>query len=147
MRSSAHLSKVLVPAVLLLALGCGEDPQAPTPEGTAVEPGPALATAALTFRQISAGDAHTCAVVTGADSAAYCWGYNLNGQLGDVTTDSRSRPGLVRGQLHWRTVMAGPSHTCGVAGDGKAYCWGSNALGQLGANVSTSAPQRTPVQV
>jgi alpha-tubulin suppressor-like RCC1 family protein len=57
---------------LALVFGCGEDTTAPS----AADPA-ALASAAvqtLAFRQISAGDLHTCGVTT--DDRAYCWGAN-----------------------------------------------------------------------
>lgn len=43
-----------------------------------------------TFVQVSAGDAHTCALRE--DGAVYCWGRNAAGQLGDGTRFSERRP-------------------------------------------------------
>jgi alpha-tubulin suppressor-like RCC1 family protein len=43
-----------------------------------------------TFVQVSAGDAHTCALRK--DGAVYCWGRNSAGQLGDGTRYSERRP-------------------------------------------------------
>jgi alpha-tubulin suppressor-like RCC1 family protein len=48
----------------------------------------------LTFTSIDAGDAHTCGIAAGG--AAYCWGYNYNGQLGDGTQLSSKVPVRVR---------------------------------------------------
>ncbi len=42
------------------------------------------------YRQVSAGDAHTCAVRR--DGAIYCWGRNASGQLGDGTLFSQRLP-------------------------------------------------------
>ena len=36
----------------------------------------------LTFTAVSAGGNHTCGLV----GEAFCWGYNLDGQLGDGTS-------------------------------------------------------------
>lgn len=48
-----------------------------------------------TFRQVSAGRAHTCAVT--ADAEAYCWGRNGSGQLGTGDFAPRSEPARVVG--------------------------------------------------
>jgi hypothetical protein len=64
-------------ALLVAALGCRDDAESPT----APESGPALtttATAALSFRQVSAGFFHSCGVTP--DNRAYCWGDNGFGE-------------------------------------------------------------------
>jgi uncharacterized repeat protein (TIGR01451 family) len=82
--------------------------------------------------QISAGEAHTCAVSPGGE--AYCWGYNGNGRLGDGTTATRHVPTAVAAdQLGAAAaVSAGGAHTCAVVVNSALWCWGWNELGQLG---------------
>jgi alpha-tubulin suppressor-like RCC1 family protein len=124
-------------ALLVVALGCREDASSPT----APEP-PALATAATTalaIYQLSAGDAHTCAVTT--DNRAYCWGVNLYGTLGDGTTGDRRTPVAVVGGLAFRQISAGSNHTCGVTTDFRAFCWGDNFWGQLGDGTRSNRPR------
>jgi alpha-tubulin suppressor-like RCC1 family protein len=99
----------------------------------------------LTFDTVTAGDAHTCGVAAGG--AAYCWGYNSSGQLGDGTTTDRLTPVLVQPPtgVSFAAVTAGRLHTCGVTAAGPAYCWGGNSFGQLGDGTPTT--RLTPVPV
>ena len=96
--------------------------------------------------QVSAGEYHACAL---ADGAAYCWGYNLSGQVGDGSKVASSVPVAVStsGDLAGKTVTsiaAGGFHTCAVA-DGAVYCWGLNTFGQLGDG--STAESLVPVAV
>ena len=86
---------------------------------------------------LAIGSAHTCAVEL--SGAAYCWGRNDDGQLGDGTTASRSTPTRVASPLGFTALGAGGAHSCGIAVGGSAYCWGSNSDGQLGTGSLMSA--------
>jgi alpha-tubulin suppressor-like RCC1 family protein len=129
MRGSCVL--VVIASVGVIALGgCREEVEAPTAPATAEEI-PAFATAAaLSFRQVSAGELHTCGLAT--SGLAYCWGANGSGQLGDGTTAGRWRPVAVKGGHHFVQISAGSEHTCAVTSDNHAYCWGSGSHGRLG---------------
>lgn len=86
----------------------------------------------LKFASIDAGAAHTCALT--AAGAAWCWGANGRGQLGDETTFDRLAPVPVAGGHAFEQIAAGGfsiGQTCGLAGS-TLYCWGDNELGQLG---------------
>ena len=74
--------------------------------------------------------------------AAYCWGDNTYGKLGNGTTTSSATPVAVSGGLSFATVSAGLGSSCGVTTGGAAYCWGGGGLG----NGSTSY-SLTPVAV
>jgi alpha-tubulin suppressor-like RCC1 family protein len=95
------------------------------------------------FLQVRAGYHHTCAIEYKSD-AAFCWGYNVFGQLGDGTREKRWKPVRVHGGLHFRQLSAGIDHTCGVTKNDKGFCWGMNFWGQLGNG--TNVGQSTPVR-
>ena len=82
---------------------------------------------------LASGQESSCALTP--SSAAYCWGHNDAGQLGDGSTTWRSTPNLVLGGLSFASISTGPFHTCGVTTSAVAYCWGINANGQVGATV------------
>src|SRR6185503_15240077 len=54
------------------------------------------------------GTYHVCAL---AQSAAYCWGYNNNGQRGP---NGSSAPVAVHGGIPFVSLTAGEGHTCGL---------------------------------
>jgi alpha-tubulin suppressor-like RCC1 family protein len=103
---------------------------------TTHSPVPVPAAAGLRLTRVfgSVGTPQICGI--GAEGEAYCWGYNLNGELGDGTTTTRSLPSAVAGGRHF-TALASSYHTCGIDADGVALCWGSSLGGQLGDGSST----------
>jgi alpha-tubulin suppressor-like RCC1 family protein len=82
--------------------------------------------------------AETCGVTTAG--AAYCWGSNTYGQIGDGTTTPHSVPTLISGGYTWASIAVGERHVCGVTTSNVGYCWGDNTDGQIGDNTVT---QRT----
>ncbi len=95
---------------------------------------PVAVTGSFSFHQVIAGGfiGHSCGVIDGG--AAYCWGENEMGQVGDGTTIDRLAPTAVGGDLTFLSLDAGFRHTCGRTTTGTVYCWGSNGAGQLGNN-------------
>jgi alpha-tubulin suppressor-like RCC1 family protein len=97
-----------------------------------------------TFRRITTGRLHACAL--DPDGKAYCWGRNAHGQVGDGTFRDRAAPVEVAGGLRFRDVSAGDYHTCGVTRSDRAYCWGRNDQGRLGdGTTDLERPQPTTV--
>jgi alpha-tubulin suppressor-like RCC1 family protein/uncharacterized protein YjdB len=97
---------------------------------------PTPAASGYTFTTLSAGTIHTCGITPGG--AAYCWGNNYYGQLGDGSYTNRDSPVAVAGGLSFASITAGVYHTCGVTTSGSIYCWGDNYYGQLGDGSLTS---------
>jgi alpha-tubulin suppressor-like RCC1 family protein len=105
---------------------------------------PVAVVGGLTFASVSAGDAHTCGATTAASSqagAAYCWGLNNTGQLGNGVTGENGAanplPVPVSGGLTFTSMMTGQVHSCGITSVGGASCWGNGGVGQLGDGTST----------
>ncbi|KAI7842019.1 hypothetical protein COHA_004220 [Chlorella ohadii] len=96
----------------------------------------------LTFRSITCGGYHTCALDDGGQ--AWCWGSNGDGQLGTngfyfYEPEAAAIPWLngepVAAARHtFKALSAGALHTCGIAEFGTAVCWGRSYDGQLGDN-------------
>jgi len=51
---------------------------------------PTRALGGIAFAALNATGAHTCGV--SADSELWCWGFNVDGQLGDGTRNHLARP-------------------------------------------------------
>jgi alpha-tubulin suppressor-like RCC1 family protein len=82
------------------------------------------------FIAITAGYGHTCAL--DESRAAWCWGANGVGALGDGTDVNRLSPVPVAGNLRYQQISAGGTATCGIVTDGALACWGENSYGQMG---------------
>jgi len=104
-------------------------------------------TSPLVFASMSAGDLHSCGVTR--DGAVYCWGFNVNGQLGDGTTTNRTTPVQVVGSgttpLLFTNITGGEAHTCGLTVSKAVYCWGYGIDGELGNGARGN--QLTPVPI
>ncbi|MFM8529325.1 MAG: RCC1 domain-containing protein, partial [Ilumatobacteraceae bacterium] len=89
---------------------------------------------------ISAGDNHTCAILT--NRSIKCWGSNSYGELGNGTTQHLSTPGNSINLGTGRTaiaVSAGGFQTCAILDDGTAKCWGYALSGALGTGPGPGA--------
>jgi alpha-tubulin suppressor-like RCC1 family protein len=86
-----------------------------------------------TATDISAGGAHTCAVVR---DGVVCWGSARYGQSGEVVGDFALAPGHVTGTDGAVEVAAGARHTCARFDDGHVACWGEvlDAAGKVQAD-------------
>ena len=91
-------------------------------------------------RAVTTGASHACALTPAG--AAFCWGRNRMGQLGNGTRAADSTgsggevtraPTAVAGGLRFARLDAGEDLTCGVTQpDGIVFCWGYGQSGQTG---------------
>lgn len=86
---------------------------------------------------IAAGAFHS--VSLGAYGTVTAWGLNHVGQLGDGSTQHRTKPVHVGSLIAIRSITAGWFHTFAVGGDGATWAWGWNGFGQLGNGTMTDA--------
>jgi alpha-tubulin suppressor-like RCC1 family protein len=97
---------------------------------------PSIVSSPISFRFVSAGTVHTCAV--DQEGVVQCWGGNWFGGLGDGTSTAantgseRGIPKPIVSTQRFTQVAPGGSHTCALATDGRVWCWGDKARGQLG---------------
>ncbi len=122
-------------------LGDGTEISRPTPTQVG---NPTNSSQPFQVAQISAGVIHSLAI--DKSGAAWAWGRNTNGQLGDNTTSNQPTPRRVSppaGQgnagtgLATARISAGRGQSLAIGQDGNTYAWGDNQYGQLG---NTSIP-------
>ena len=117
-------------------LGDGTTTNQPRPKQV---PSPTNSSQPFQITQISAGSYHALAI--DRSGAAWAWGYNYDGLLGDNTGRDQYTPTRVSppaGQdsagsgFAATRISAGLYNSIAISQDGNAYSWGSNNWGQLG---------------
>src|SRR5262249_21570497 len=107
---------------------------------SSVGPVSVTTTPGATVKELAAGSAHTCALLS--DGSVKCWGYAFGGEPGNgnkVHIGDNEMPSSV-GPRSLTTVpgvtvealRTGADHTCTLLSDGSVKCWADNSSGQLG---------------
>lgn len=98
-----------------------QPPDPPRPPGPCSRV-PRLVEGGHTFKSVQAGGHFSCGLAMSGD--AYCWGYGLNGALGNGALLSSTVPVKVAGGLAFADVQAGWANACGLSTSDRLYCWG-----------------------
>lgn len=101
--------------------------------------------AAVNVVDLSVGKNHSCALTSAG--GVKCWGFNVNGPLGDGNSSGYSSTpvdvvGLGSGVA---AITTGIIHSCALTNAGAVFCWGGNGSGQLGDGTTSNSP--VPVAV
>jgi alpha-tubulin suppressor-like RCC1 family protein len=104
---------------------------------------PLLVTPTASWRFVAAGQGHVCATTT--DGALYCWGRNVNNELGFAGPGQVRTPTQVGTDQDWTTLTMGQAQSCGLKTNGTLFCWGDNRDHQLG--MDPPGVVATPTQV
>lgn len=107
----------------------------PTPDSEECSTIPKPVSAITNATQISTDGDQTCALLS--NGHIDCWGYNVDGEVGDGTILTAEVPVAVSGIADATQVSAGGSHTCALLSGGVVDCWGDNAYGELGIGTNT----------
>jgi alpha-tubulin suppressor-like RCC1 family protein len=112
---------------------------------------PKLIDAGRQWTRVAVGRTHTCGIASegGAPESVFCWGSDINGELGNGAGTGQTMPSPASptpgNDAVWTELVAGFNHTCGIRQDGTLWCWGRNNQGQLGDATTTARPD--PKQV
>ena len=96
----------------------------------------------------AAGERHSCGL--DASGRVWCWGANVEGQLGQgdqYPGQDQPLPVQVGTNRDWTFVATGQGHSCGIRAPGTLFCWGRNTDGELGQGGTQDVELRSPTQV
>jgi alpha-tubulin suppressor-like RCC1 family protein len=120
----------------------------PTPVRAGCDMGSSAEACFTDYIAVGAGAFHTCAIRK--SGKLYCWGGNLNGQLGigpPTSSYQEPVPHAVVSDETWAEVDGGHSYSCGLTTDGTLYCWGLNEDRELGIPEQDLVTTPTKVEV
>jgi hypothetical protein len=105
----------------------------------------AAATGLHAIRAIALGGYHTCAIRS--DDTLFCWGFNLDGELGNGQTSDKSSPTQVTGVPAVEEVTATNYTTCARDTGGTVRCWGYDIEGNVGDGTGSTSGILNPTYV
>jgi alpha-tubulin suppressor-like RCC1 family protein len=97
----------------------------------------------LAVSDVVASEFTTCARTI--DNQVWCWGADIDSQLGGDPTSRVCAPTKVNGLAAASQIAMGTEHSCALlTGSGNPVCWARNCRGQVGAETYTSVLHATP---
>jgi len=137
--------------VIFCSVQNARDARADTAGGALIDATGASTQSQARMRYITAGDSHTCIVLS--DNSVKCFGMGSEGQLGSGTTDNigdgvglsvaTSSAVSIGTSRTVRSISAGASHTCALLDNATVKCWGYGAVGALGYGSMTNRGDST----
>ena len=126
--------------VIFCSVQNARDARADTAGGALIDATGASTQSQARMRYITAGDSHTCIVLS--NNSVKCFGMGADGQLGNGSTNNigdgtglsvatSSVVSLGTGRTV-RSISAGAAHTCALLDNATVKCWGYGAVGALG---------------
>lgn len=94
-----------------------------------------------------AGGCHMSTCATDIAGAAWCWGQNVFGVLGDGTQTDRPEPVQVMIVADAKHIGVGYEASCAATTQNDVFCWGRNNEGQLGIGTSAVGGSNAPLQL
>jgi alpha-tubulin suppressor-like RCC1 family protein len=107
-----------------------------------LEPTPVPLPSSLPAERISLDTFHACAL--DRDGALYCWGRNVEGQLGTDDNVEQLSPVLIG--AGYAEIAVGRFFTCATTKDQRVWCTGENSAGQLGVGDTVRRARFTEVR-
>lgn len=95
--------------------------------------------------QIALNSAASCALL--ANNTVWCWGTNVNGNLGNGTEAGAQSAAVQIGGLLATSIGGGDSHYCVRTTAGEAKCWGRGNNWQLGPGSIINSNKSVPTLV
>ncbi|MEN0058697.1 MAG: hypothetical protein AAGB31_07670, partial [Bdellovibrio sp.] len=86
---------------------------------------PSLVDSGLLYSHVSVKGTATCGI-TQASQTLKCWGYNLNGQVGNASTTDQLVPVAIDSGNTYSSVVGSTNTTCALTTGGVLKCWGAN---------------------
>ncbi len=123
--------------------GNGERGDGPGATGSQSVPTAVVQQSSGPLSGVDTGFIHGCGLST--TGAAWCWGGNSYGQLGQPGNRSSAAPVAVGGGLSFGALSVGAYHGCAIDTTGGAWCWGRGSGGRLGNRSAQDQSQPGPV--